>query len=445
MHERMLGETQSVCPICLERIPAKKVERNRKVYLEKDCPAHGHFSVCIWGGQIPYESFQRPAHKSDVNASLTVKDGCPYDCGICTEHRQKTCCVLLEVTTRCNLCCPLCFASSQGTGRDLSLEEIEKRYTYLMEQGGPFNVQLSGGEPTLRDDLDEIIRMGKRAGISFFQLNTNGIRLAAEPDYVKKLADAGLDCVFLQFDGLEDDIYEALRGRKLLETKLEAIKVCSALNLGVVLVPTIVPGINVDAIGDILSFASAHLPKIRGVHFQPVSYFGRYDQTERAHFTLPDLLEAIEQQTGGQMKMTDFSPGNAENPYCSMSGNYYKRGDGSLELCQAEENGCCGGQTIELSDRAREFVARQWSGQKEEGCSCSKETLSFEDYIQDRNINTLAISAMVFMDAWNLDLERLRQCYIHEVDRLGGRLNFIPFCAYNLTSAEGETLYRGQE
>lgn len=451
MTEQITGRTESVCPVCLERIPAVKVQRGDKIYLEKTCPRHGAFSACIWGGQIPYDQWNRPPHDSAVNADRYPAEGCPYDCGICTEHRQKTCCVLLEVTSRCNLVCPICFASAGCEGQDLPVEEIERRYDYMMEHGGPFNIQLSGGEPTVRDDLPEIIRLGRKKGFTFFQLNTNGIRLAREDGYAGMLAEAGLSCVFLQFDGLDDTIYRRLRGADLLDVKIEAIRRCGQAGLGVVLVPTLVPGVNTDSIGEILRFAGEQLPVVRGVHFQPVSYFGRYEKRmPDERFTLSDLLQEIEEQTGGLMKKEDFSPGNAENPYCSMSGNFFLDEDGNPVALKQEEGGC-GCQTGERSDLARAFVARQWSGvesrEEARGCCCQEpESEETEDCcgegmeqaalrIRER---TLAVSAMVFMDAWNLDLERLKQCYIHVAD--GGGL--IPFCAYNLSSVDGETLYR---
>lgn len=97
--------------------------------------------------------------------------------------------MILEVTKRCNMHCPVCFASA-GEDRekgDIPICEIEKQYDFLMAHGGPFNIQLSGGEPTMRDDLPEIIHMGREKGFTFFQLNTNGIRLAREEEYAGKL------------------------------------------------------------------------------------------------------------------------------------------------------------------------------------------------------------------------------------------------------------------
>ena len=184
--------------------------------------------------------------------------------------------MLLELTDRCDLKCPVCFASAgEGAGRDLPLEDIARLYDMLMARGGPFNIQLSGGEPTVRDDLPEIVALGREKGFSYFQLNTNGLRLATEAGYAEKLRRAGVSCAFLQFDGLDDSIYRVLRGCALLSLKLKAVENCAAAGLPVVLVPTVAPGVNDGALGDILRFGLEHMPAVRGVHIQPISYFGR--------------------------------------------------------------------------------------------------------------------------------------------------------------------------
>jgi uncharacterized Fe-S cluster-containing radical SAM superfamily enzyme len=110
-------------------------------------------------------------------------------------------------------------------------------------------IQLSGGEPTLRDDLPEIVALGRKQGFGFIQLNSNGIRLAADKTFVQKLAEAGLSTLFLQFDGTHDAVYQQIRGQKLLETKLQAIDNCAANGIGVILVPVLYPGINTGDIG----------------------------------------------------------------------------------------------------------------------------------------------------------------------------------------------------
>jgi uncharacterized radical SAM superfamily Fe-S cluster-containing enzyme len=442
----VLGETESLCPICFSRIPAQKVKYGAQVFLEKSCPAHGAYKTLIWNGPPDYEAWGIEKLPSPPVNCLTKTDkGCPYDCVICPEHRQSTCCVLLEVTNRCNLFCPVCFAAAQekDTAPPPSLEEIGAWYDTLLQCGGPFNIQLSGGEPTLRDDIADIIRLGREKGFTFFQLNTNGLRLAEEPAYVKTLKQAGLDCVFLQFDAMSEEPYISIRGRKLLQTKLQAIENCIEAGLGIVLVPTLVPGVNEKEIGPILRLAIEKLPHIRGVHFQPISYFGRYGELQDKRLTIPDVLRAIEEQTGGLMKVEDFKPGTAENSYCSFNASFLLQPDGSLKTL-AKTQGCCSTpEQIPVGDpqRAREFVARQWSSAPEPKDVIPRHAVpsSIDEFLERKAQYTLSISGMAFQDVWNLDLTRLKECYIHVAS---ADKRMIPFCAYNLTSIEGNPLYR---
>lgn len=438
----ILGKTESVCPVCLHVLRAEKKAEADGVYMEKTCPEHGSFRSLLWEGDA--RSYLQWATKnSAVEAPVEAKPfdrGCPYDCGLCEEHRTKGCCVLLELTQRCNLRCPVCFASAgERAADDLPLAEIAKQYDYLMAHGGPFNIQLSGGEPTLRDDLAAIIRLGQEKGFSFFQLNTNGLRLAADPEYAKELKEAGLSTVFLQFDGVTDAVYETLRGRPLLREKERAIEACAAAGLGIVLVPVIAAGVNEDQVGDILRYALERMPAVRGVHFQPMSYFGRcaLPRPEKP-VTIPKMLRLMEEQTGGLLHAADFEGGGAENPYCSFHASYRKKADGSLKPLQRKsESGCC----CVSSDDSRTAVASQWSGEAEEFAADDGllETSSLDAFLAQARLQTFAVSGMVFQDAWNLDLKRLRRCYICEMDSARG---MVPFCAYNLTDTEGRALYR---
>ena len=435
------GRTKSVCPVCLRVLEAQKTVGEHGIYLNKTCPEHGAFSARIWEGSIK-EYFMWNGESSAIDPPVNGKEpqrGCPNDCGLCSAHLRKGCCMLLELTRRCNLECPVCYASAGKCGDDPNIEDIERQYDFLMAHGGPFNIQLSGGEPTLREDLPEIIWLGRQKGFTFFQLNTNGIRLAAEPDYAKSLKAAGLNTVFLQFDGMSDAVYEALRGRPLLREKLAAIESCAAAGLGIVLVPVIAPGVNEEEAGGILRLAMTRMPYVRGVHFQPLSYFGRcaLKRAERP-VTIPRMLRLIEKQTEGMMKYADFCGGGAESPYCSFHASYMRRGDGSLRLLGRRGGSCC-----TTSDDSRNSVAGQWSwaegdteaAQKKSGA----ETASLDEFLEYARRNTFAVSGMVFQDAYDLDLERLMRCHICEVDPRHG---MVPFCAYNLTDPEGLALYR---
>lgn len=430
---KTLNHTQSVCPVCLKTIDAEVRAGHSGVFLEKSCPEHGFFSTLIWDGSAEsYLKWDRGNKKRDTLVRpKEVSQGCPRDCGLCTEHVRSTCCVLLELTARCNLKCPVCFASAGETVRsDPTLEDIGGIMDMLMASGGPYNLQLSGGEPTMRDDLPQIIAMGIEKGFSFFQLNTNGLRLAEEPGYAALLKSAGLSCVFLQFDSLSDKVYKILRGRPLLMKKLRAIQNCRDAGLGVVLVPVIAPGINDGELGSILKFAEKNMPFVRGVHFQPISYFGRCIPMSDRRITIPYMLRSIEEQTGGRFKISHFGGGGAENPYCSFHATYLKGPGGGLKLLKGTSSCCCA-----TSKRSRETVARQWSGSGDSAPAPG----TMDAFVKETLDNTFAISGMLFQDAYNLDLDRLKRCYICETDK---RYGMVPFCAYNLTSVSGKTLYR---
>lgn len=451
--EVVLSITQSVCPECLQRIPAQRVARGEDVFLKKCCPEHGKYQVRIWQGEAAYLNWNSPQVPSSPAVCATEKDrGCPFDCGLCPDHRQQTCCVLLEVTNKCNLQCPVCFAASLPDEQEQpDLAVIEGWYRMLMNSGGPYNIQLSGGEPTVRDDLPEIISMGKRLGFDFFQVNTNGLRLATDDEYVGRLKAVGLNCVFLQFDGMNDNVYTKLRGRALLDIKKQVLEVCAAHDIGVVLVPTLVPGVNDEHIGDILKFAISRMPTVRGVHFQPISYFGRYPEApvDADRITLPEVIREIEKQTGGQMKAEHFRPPGGEHAHCSFHGNFALMPDGDLKPLLPQGTGtCCCTPTTGGAKRARQFVARQWSSattaaarsnEPRSSGGATGSLTSLDEFLERVSTYKLAVSGMAFQDAWTLDLDRLKQCFIHVVSPEG---RLVPFCAYNLTDRQGRTLYR---
>jgi len=451
----ILASTESVCPVCLQRVAAQRVADGDSVYLVKECAPHGRFKTVIWRGLDSYHRWGERGSRAapPPHTETHVVRGCPHDCGLCPDHRQHSCCVLLEVTQRCNLKCPICFASAADDQRDPELGEIERWLRLLKAHGSDVNIQLSGGEPTVRDDLPQIVELTRSLGFDFVQINTNGIRLAKEDGYARRLLAAGLDCVFLQFDGVSDAVYQTIRGARLLAVKKEAIDRCAAAGLGVVLVPTLLPGVNVSEIGAIVDFALARVPAVRAVHFQPISYFGRYPKppADDDRITLPEVMAQLEAQTGGRVRVADLSPGSAENAYCSFTGKFFVGSDGALRPA-APASSCCAspeedaapacGCGVPSADaaRARRFVAAHWVANKtrsDDDCR-GINVASFDTFLADRQ-HSFCLSAMAFQDAWNLDLERLRECFIHVVspDR-----RIVPFCAYNLTSLSGESLYR---
>ena len=449
---RLLYETFSVCPVCLKRIPAANIVKpDGAVYLEKDCPDHGHFSTVVWRGEPHMEDWGVPNTPTFPSNPFTpINQGCPYDCGLCPEHEQQACCVLLEVTQRCNLCCPTCFASAGKNDRsDPSLATIHHWYERLLQVGNPVNIQITGGEPSVRNDLPEIIRMGKEMGFTFFQLNTNGIRIAEEAGFIENLRDAGLNTVFLQFDGMTDSIYQKIRGRNLITMKKKVIERCKAAHVGVVLVPTIIPGVNDHELGAIIQYALSEMPTIRCVHMQPICYMGRYDKTpdNSMRLTLPEIFHLIEEQTDGKIKAEHFKPGGGQYPTCGFQANFVLMEDGSLTPLSVfkpreAQNCCCKPATAsEGRIKAQHFVAKTWKYPvvSEAELTVDSASSNWDSFLKRKQTCQFTISGMAFQDAWNLDLRRLKSCYILIVSPEG---NLIPFCSYNLTNQKGEALYR---
>ena len=425
MMKTTIRETRSVCPLCLENLPAVLTRRDSgQIWLEKTCPEHGFFEVPVWQGRMDFDKWLLETQPLPEDCGLF----CPRNCGICPEHEIGTCCALLEVTQRCNLRCRYCFADG-GAGEDLSFDACKTAIRDIVRQCGQPLLQLSGGEPGLRDDLPELVRYAKEAGCSYTQVNTNGIRLAEDPDYVRRLADAGLDIVFLQFDGTRDDIYRTLRGRDLLETKLEAIRVCSEARIGVTLVPTVVRGVNDDNLGEIVRLAARLAPGVRGVHFQPVSYFGRYPTAPEAgdRYTLDMLMTDIADQAG--IPIDSFMPSRCDHPLCGFHASFLLEPDSTLRPLSsithsARSRGC--------AKDNREYVARHWRRAPEEAIPAGSfsDEMDFDTFLYRLRQQSLTLSAMAFQDAMNLNIERLHRCSLHVYDK--GRIK--PFCTKYLTS-----------
>lgn len=283
----------------------------------------------------------------------------------------------------------------------------------------------------MRDDLPEIVALGREKGFSYFQLNTNGLRLAAEAGYAEKLRRAGVSCAFLQFDGLDDSIYRVLRGRALLSLKLKAVENCAAAGLPVVLVPTVAPGVNDGALGDILRFGLERMPAVRGVHIQPISYFGRCALPE------PERRLTIPRRPAG-----DRAPdGRADARY-----RLRRRRGGELLLLLPRQLPPPGRRLAEgpppptrgmllRQERGRPRLRRRPLGR----AGGRRRRDGFDEFLAEARASTFTVSGMVFQDAMNLDLERLRRCHICEADLEYG---MVPFCAYNLTDTAGRALYR---
>jgi uncharacterized radical SAM superfamily Fe-S cluster-containing enzyme len=363
----------------------------------------------------------------------------------------------MEITNKCNLNCPVCFASAnEGKSVDIDLDAIENMFKLILRYESRITVptvQISGGEPTIRDELPEIVALAKELGIDHIMIDTNGVRIANDKKYLQRLRENGADAIYLQFDGVTDDVYLKLRGTNLFDLKVKAIKNCVDVGMGVVLVPTIVKDVNLHQVGDIVQFAKKWMPTVRGIHFQPISYFGRYphNPSNNLRITTPDVLDAIEIQTNGEIHSYNFVPvrlGLGCEAHCSFTNisilteknkllplTYFPSDDKIWKLT---------GQKVDGAKHARKIIKEYWKSIDEPSsniCTCKFYTGKFDELVECLRRYYLSISGMPFQDVWNIDVARLKKCCVHVVSP---SKRLIPFCAFNVTSVNGESLYRNQ-
>ena len=294
--------TKSLCPTCLELVDAKIVFQDEKVWMLKHCKTHGDSRSMIADDVEYYKQIRNYNKQSEVPLKFNTKVhyGCPYDCGLCTDHEQHSCLSIVEVTDRCNLACPTCYASSAPNyGRHRTLEEIEKMFDVIVaNEGEPDVVQISGGEPTVHPQFFEIMDIAKSKPIKHLMLNTNGIRIAKDISFVEKLASYMPDFeIYLQFDSFKPEVLEKLRGEDLTEVRKQAIENLNHFNLSTTLVITLQKGENDDEIGAILEYATKQ-KCVRGVTFQPTQVAGRNDNYDDAtgRITLTEVRRKIYEQ-----------------------------------------------------------------------------------------------------------------------------------------------------
>jgi uncharacterized radical SAM superfamily Fe-S cluster-containing enzyme len=294
--------TKSLCHYCLALVDTKIVFQDDKVWMLKHCKTHGELKSMIADDVNYYKQIRNYNKQSEMPLKFNTKVhyGCPYDCGLCTDHEQHSCLTIVEVTDRCNLACPTCYANSAPNyGRHRTLEEIEKMFdTVVDNEGEPDVVQISGGEPTVHPEFFKILDIAKTKPIKHLMLNTNGIRIAKDIKFVETLASYMPDFeIYLQFDSFKPEVLEKLRGEDLTEVRKKAIEHLNQFNISTTLVVTLQKGENDDEIGEIIEYALKQ-KCVRGVTFQPTQVAGRNDNYDdfSGRITLTEVRRKIYEQ-----------------------------------------------------------------------------------------------------------------------------------------------------
>lgn len=480
----VIKNTKSLCPQCLSVIDAEVYEDHDKIMITKTCKEHGEFTNTYWSSSEIYKNAENyeKVGKGVENPQTIADSECPQNCGLCDEHESHTVLGLIDVTNRCNLKCPVCFANAavSKTLYEPTYEEIRTMLRNLRNNKpvpAPA-IQYAGGEPTVRKDIVELVKLAREEGFSHTQIATNGLRLARLPSLAQELKDVGLNTVYLQFDGVTEEPYIEIRNRNLLSVKLDAIENCRKAGLGVVLVPTILKGVNDDQIGDIIRYAAENIDIIRGVNFQPVSFAGRTpsNEVEAQRVTVPDFEKLVDEQTNHQISVDDFYPASCVTPisefieaidgkdaqvtftchqHCGTATYVFVDEDGMIPitrfidvdrffnlLTNSTENMEDGGLVAKAKIVARATMELP----KTVDMSKSPDSVDLRTILTavfkersykslgDFHHKSLLVSCMHFMDPFNFDQDRVRRCVIHYAVPDG---RIIPFCSMNAIYREG--------
>lgn len=484
----ILGMTRSLCPGCVDegrydRIVVDSViyGKDGKVWQTKRCEEHGFTTEIYWED---LELFKKASKYSDTGVKIinpninlsSAKISCPVHCGLCAAHESHTGLGNIVLTNRCNLSCWYCFFyAKEGEGiYEPSLEQIRGMLRNLrdMKPLGAEVVQLTGGEPTLRKDLIDIIRIVKEEGYRYIMVNTNGIKLSQNQELVRKIKEAGSVnhgsiILYMSFDGVtprtNSKNYWEMPGVIMNARKVK---------LRMVLVPTVIRGVNDHEVGDIVRFASSHLDVVRGVNFQPVSLVGRMprEEREKKRITIPGLIKELEEQLDGVVTRADFftvpsvcrlanfmEHFMSEHKYrlsihfaCGMATYLFKDNgkfmpitrfldvDGFLEYLR-DITFEMGTYKLRKAGKALSTMKLLWNIKK----YVKKQPRDFDiakslmRSLRDKSYNhllsfhktSLFIGMMHFQDPYNYDVRRVQKCDIHYATPDG---RIIPFCAFNV-------------
>jgi len=332
-------KTRSLCPVCLKVIKAVVKEKDGKVIMEKSCDEHGAVWDIISTDVDHYLRMENNVFDGVGNENPYYTDfkGCPTTCGLCEQHKSHTGLAIVDLTNRCNLKCPICFANANSSGSvyEPSWDQVKFMLDTLRAQKpvGTVAVQFSGGEPTLSPYLLDACKYAFDTGFTQIQIATNGIRLARDPGYAQELVDNRLHTVYLQFDGMDDKMYKEVRGVPMSKIKAKAIDNCRNVGLpkwadpkkyavrplSVMLVPTMVKGYNDHLAMPIVDYALENSDTVRGVNYQPVSLTSRLPDKERfsMRYTQADLVRSLCEE--GAFEKVDFFPTSVVAPLSQLT------------------------------------------------------------------------------------------------------------------------------
>lgn len=447
--------TISLCTVCLRRIDAKIVFEASNVYMLKSCPEHGFQKVLIATDIDYYKNIRNYNKPSEIPLRFNTAThyGCPYDCGLCADHEQHGCLTIVEITDRCNLSCPTCYAmSSPHYGRHRTPEEVEAMLDAIVaNEGEPDVVQISGGEPTIHPHFFAILDIAKTKPIKHLMVNTNGIRIAKDFEFAKRLSTYMPDFeIYLQWDSFKPEVLEKLRGKDLTNIRMQALEHLNKLNLSTTLVVTLQKGANDDEVGKIIDFAIKQ-PCVRGVTFQPTQIAGRTQNFDPAtdRITLTDVRRNILEQTD-IFNERDLIPVPC-NPDALVMGYALKLGGQIFPMTRyVDPAHLLNNSRNTIVYEQDEVLHQQMLKIFSTGISVDKVAENFKQLlcclpqIEAPGLtynNLFRIIIMRFIDAFDFDVRAIKKSCVHIVHK-DGRL--IPFETMNLFYRDDKEAYLKQ-
>ncbi|PNX46438.1 MAG: hypothetical protein BV457_07710 [Thermoplasmata archaeon M9B1D] len=468
---QVLEKITSVCPAHyqegeIKKIDAKIIEENGKVYIWKKCPEHGEFKDIYFSDAEIYKKWMK--YRVIGTPSPDVKTKIFDEAALYDQHMSQSVLTNLLITNRCDLRCSYCFMNAGASGRvyEPSLEALKKMMIEARNERpmGSKAIQITGGEPTIRKDLLEIVNIAKEIGFSHIQVNTNGLKLAESAEYCQELKDAKVNTIYMSFDGVTKDT------NPWIEKNKKAIENLRKVNLKCVLVPVLINGKNLHQTGKIIKFALNNMDIVRGVNFQPISFCGRVtklkdEKREQQRVDYVMMMEAIEKEFDGEISREDFYPVPFVFPISKLI--EMLKSDTQVEFTAHPG---CGGATyifyengklmpvtrfidveglLEFVDKESQIkgplkklrVASAFLKNIDKFVNYDKAPSGFDlkkllkdaaiggsyDSLRGFHYKSLFVGSMWFQDAFNLNVDRLQSCVIHYASEEG----IVPFCTYN--------------